>query len=118
MATALMCSILRMSHELGWIDICLPRSSNEEKIITLQGASEADVDTAVSAARVAFNRQWSELPAVARGDLLLKLSDLINRDRELLASIEAFDNGKVGVHGIDIPVREVNRRACRPTMQH
>ncbi|KAF7563731.1 hypothetical protein G7046_g380 [Stylonectria norvegica] len=68
--------------------------TNDEEIITLQGASEEDVDTAVHAARKAFEGEWSELAALQRGNLLLKLSELIDRDRKLIASIDALDNGK------------------------
>ena len=67
----------------------------EEEIITLKGASKSDVDVAVGAARKAFEGEWSELPAAERGNFLLKLAELIERDQELLAGIEAFDNGKV-----------------------
>lgn len=35
------------------------------------------------------------MPAIQRGALLYKLADLVARDRELLAAIDAFDNGKV-----------------------
>jgi len=56
------------------------------------------VDVAVLAARKAFEGQWSELPAVERGNLLLKLVSLIERDRELLASIDALDNGKASAY--------------------
>lgn len=54
-----------------------------------------DVDKAVAAARAAFEGPWSELPAAERGAFLYKLAELIDRDRELLASIDAADNGKV-----------------------
>ncbi|KAF7551819.1 hypothetical protein G7Z17_g4744 [Cylindrodendrum hubeiense] len=68
--------------------------ATNEEVITLPGASEADVDKAVAAARRAFEGEWSELAAVDRGSFLYKLSELIDRDRKLLASIDAFDNGK------------------------
>ncbi|UKZ81532.1 hypothetical protein TrVFT333_009304 [Trichoderma virens FT-333] len=68
--------------------------TTDEEIITLQGASEEDVDKAVAAARRAFDGEWSELEAVERGALLYKLAELIDRDRKLLASIDSFDNGK------------------------
>lgn len=67
----------------------------DEKIITIKGASEKDVDKAVDAARRAFQGEWSELAAVDRGAFLYKIAELIDRDRKLLASIDAFDNGKV-----------------------
>lgn len=76
----------------------------EEEIITLQGASEADVDKAVVAARRAFEGEWSELEAKDRGALIYKLAELIERDRKLLASIDSFDNGKsfADAYGLDI----------------
>ena len=50
---------------------------------------------AVAAARKAFKSPaWRDLPATDRGNLLIKLSDLVEREREVLATIEAWDNGK------------------------
>jgi len=69
--------------------------STEETIITLRGASEADVDKAVSAARAAFEGPWSELPAVERGAFLYKLAEIVDRNRGLLTAIDAYDGGKV-----------------------
>ncbi|EKJ79274.1 hypothetical protein FPSE_00585 [Fusarium pseudograminearum CS3096] len=66
----------------------------EEEVIKLNGASKEDVDKAVQAARKAFEGEWSELAAVDRGAFLYKIADLIDRDRELIAAIDAFDNGK------------------------
>ncbi|VUC36379.1 unnamed protein product, partial [Clonostachys rosea] len=66
----------------------------EESIIKLNGASTEDVDKAVAAAREAFNGKWSEIAAVERGAFLYKIAELIDRDRELIAAIDAFDNGK------------------------
>ena len=68
--------------------------SNNKVITSVQAADGKDVDKAVAAARAAFEGPWSELSATARGDLIRKLSDLIYRDRELLAAIDAWDNGK------------------------
>ncbi|CAH0052220.1 unnamed protein product [Clonostachys solani] len=69
----------------------------EEEILKLQGASPTDVDKAVAAARQAFNGPWSQLPAIERGEYLYKLAELIDHDRELLAAIDAYDNGKLGL---------------------
>ncbi|CAB4059425.1 ALDH [Lepeophtheirus salmonis] len=57
---------------------------------------KADVDIAVAAARNAFalGSQWRNTDASERGRLLYKLADLIERDREYLASLETLDNGK------------------------
>ena len=68
--------------------------SNNHVITSVLAADEKDIDKAVEAARAAFEGPWSELSATARGDQLLKLASLINRDRELLAAIDAWDNGK------------------------
>ena len=48
---------------------------------------QADVDLAVKAAREAFKlgSAWRTMDASARGNLLLKLADLVERDRVLLA---------------------------------
>ncbi|KAJ4221628.1 hypothetical protein NW759_006874 [Fusarium solani] len=75
-------------------DFTVHNPATDEKIITIKGASEKDVDKAVDAARRAFEGEWSELAAVDRGAFLYKIAELIDRDRKLLASIDAFDNGK------------------------
>jgi aldehyde dehydrogenase (NAD+) len=54
----------------------------------------ADVDRAVAAARAAFEG-WSALKPSARGRLLMRLADLIERDAARLAEIEVRDNGKL-----------------------
>ena len=68
--------------------------STEQVLLSVKGADASDVDAAVVAAREAFNGPWSELSTVERGDYLVKLANLIDRDRELIAAIDAFDCGK------------------------
>lgn len=70
--------------------------STEETTIKPNGASAEDVDKTVAAARSAFEGEWSTFAAAERGNFLYKLTDLIYRDHELIAAIDAFDNGKVG----------------------
>ncbi|XP_054711886.1 aldehyde dehydrogenase, mitochondrial-like [Uloborus diversus] len=55
-----------------------------------------DVNKAVQAARHAFQfgSPWRRLDASERGRLLNRLADLIERDRNYLASLETLDNGK------------------------
>jgi aldehyde dehydrogenase (NAD(P)+) len=60
----------------------------------MKGASVADVDEAVEAAHKAFQGPWSEFTPAQRGDVLLKLASLIDRDRKLIAAIDAYDCGK------------------------
>ena len=56
----------------------------------------ADADAAVEAAHAAFTGgAWPRLTATARGKLLRRLADLIERDAEALADLEVRDNGKL-----------------------
>ena len=58
-------------------------------------ASPADVDAAVKAARMAFERgAWSTMPASARGRILYRIAELIRSDVERLATLEARNAGK------------------------
>lgn len=57
-------------------------------------ATAKDVDTAVAAARKAFNGEWRQTTPQERGRLLLKLADLVEANKELLAAVESLDNGK------------------------
>ncbi|WP_208869552.1 aldehyde dehydrogenase [Micromonospora cremea] len=59
-------------------------------------ATEADVDDAVAAARVAFDDgRWSRLPGAERGEALRRLADLILESADELALSEVRDNGKL-----------------------
>jgi acyl-CoA reductase-like NAD-dependent aldehyde dehydrogenase len=62
---------------------------------TIPRAGKADAERAVEAASRAFKGEWSKLTASARGLLLHRLADLIERDAERLARIEVKDNGKL-----------------------
>ena len=71
-----------------------------------EGAS-ADVDSAVIAARNAFERgPWRTLTASERGRLIWKLADLLDVHLEEFAQLESLDNGKpVGVARVaDVPL--------------
>lgn len=52
------------------------------------------MDTAVAAARKAFEGEWRQVTPSTRGRMLTKLADLFERDAEILVAIEALDNGK------------------------
>lgn len=52
------------------------------------------MDTAVAAARQAFEGSWRQVTPSERGRLLAKLADLMERDIDNLAALEAADNGK------------------------
>ncbi len=58
-----------------------------QKIADIQESSAADVDQAVKAAKAAFElgSPWRTMDASARGKLLYKLADLLERDVQILA---------------------------------
>jgi aldehyde dehydrogenase (NAD+) len=69
--------------------------TDETEICSVYAASADDVDTAVKAARAAFNHEsWRELPPTDRGALMHKLASLVEQHAETLATIETWDNGK------------------------
>ena len=54
----------------------------------------SDVDTAVAAARKAFNTTWAATTPSTRGAMLNKLGNLFDKHSDILAAIESLDNGK------------------------
>jgi phenylacetaldehyde dehydrogenase len=66
-----------------------------EVLARVARGNAADIDLAVAAARRAFeDRAWRTMSAYDRGNLLLKLADLIERYADDLAVLECLDNGK------------------------
>ncbi|MFD3929643.1 aldehyde dehydrogenase family protein [Streptomyces sp. NPDC058614] len=58
-------------------------------------AGGQDTADAIAAARRAFDEgPWPRTPANERGDLLLRVADLLVRDKEALARAESLDTGK------------------------
>jgi len=72
---------------------------DESVIAKVEAAGEKDVDAAVAAARAAFKTgsEWRNLTPQERGVLLWKLGDLCKRDEHILATIDAWDNGRPGL---------------------
>ena len=69
--------------------------STEEPIAEVSAASNDDVDAAVRAARTQFeNGDWAKLPNVARGALLNRLADLMERDADRLVTIQSLEGGQ------------------------
>ncbi|KAK0386247.1 hypothetical protein NLU13_6084 [Sarocladium strictum] len=68
--------------------------TNEKPIASVHEAGAEDVDLAVKAARKAFEGVWAQTIPSERGRLLNKLADLFDENTEILAAIEALDNGK------------------------
>ena len=69
---------------------------NERIIIRVSEGDVQDVDLAVRAARNAFKigSPWRTANASHRGNLMIKLADLMLRDIDQLAALETLDNGK------------------------
>ncbi|MDQ1409104.1 MAG: aldehyde dehydrogenase [Acidobacteriaceae bacterium] len=69
--------------------------STGEELSQIAEADAADVDKAVAAARAAFEKgAWRKMTASQRGNLMFKLADLIEKNLDELAQLEALDNGK------------------------
>src|SRR4030081_141369 len=69
--------------------------STGEVITQIAEADAPDVDKAVAAARAAFEKgAWRKMTASQRGNLMYKLADLIEKNLDELAQLEALDNGK------------------------
>ena len=83
----------RDASDGGTFDVVAPAS--EAQLATVAAASEADVDAAVAAARAQFDGgEWSQLSGAQRGILLNRLADVIERDIEILATLEGLDVGR------------------------
>jgi aldehyde dehydrogenase (NAD+) len=79
-----------------------------EVICNVAEADAADVDKAVQAARNAFDSgEWRNMSARRRGELLYKLADLIEQNKEELARLESLDNGKPVMEALNADLRLV-----------
>ena len=66
-----------------------------EVIAHVAAGTAADVDRAVKAARRALEKgPWGRLDAAERGNLLYNLAELVERESESLAALEAWNAGK------------------------
>ncbi|THX56308.1 aldehyde dehydrogenase-like protein [Aureobasidium pullulans] len=68
--------------------------SDESEICSVEAAEAEDIDKAVAAARKAFKGEWRDIASTERGELMIKLANLIEQHKETLATIETWDNGK------------------------
>ncbi len=67
-----------------------------EAIAEVEENSISDVERAIAAAKRSFykDRTWRDMDAQSRGDVLLKIADLIEENLEEIAKTESMDNGK------------------------
>ncbi|MBS1258734.1 MAG: NADP/NAD-dependent aldehyde dehydrogenase PuuC [Candidatus Scalindua arabica] len=69
--------------------------ATEEVITSIAEGDSADIDLAVKAARKAFeDGPWRKTDARDRGRILLKMANLIEKNKDELALLETLDNGK------------------------
>jgi aldehyde dehydrogenase (NAD+) len=72
--------------------------ANEKKLSSVASATPEDVNQAVKAARNAYTKTWSKLPAKERGKYIYRIARMIQERARELAVIESMDGGK--------PIRE------------
>jgi len=80
------------SHSSQTLAVVNP--ANGEVIAHVADADLSDIDAAVASANRGF-AQWSQAAPATRGQVLLKLADLLERNREELAQIETCQSGKI-----------------------
>ncbi|GAB3521586.1 aldehyde dehydrogenase family protein [Arthrobacter monumenti] len=80
--------------------------ATEKHISTISCADEKDVDSAVAAARKAYERTWSKLSGADRGKYLFRIARLVQERSRELAVAESLDNGKPikESRDVDIPM--------------
>src|SRR6478735_246771 len=66
-----------------------------ELVAEIDESTSVDTEAAIAAARAAFDAgDWPGTSARERGDLLLRVGDLLQRDKAELAKMESLDTGK------------------------
>ncbi|HEY4267691.1 MAG TPA: aldehyde dehydrogenase family protein [Galbitalea sp.] len=80
--------------------------ATEQQIAEIANANAKDVDTAVAAARRAYERTWSKLSGADRGKYLFRIARLVQERARELAVAESLDNGKPikESRDVDIPL--------------
>mgnify|MGYP002629548889 CR=1 FL=1 len=68
--------------------------ATEQKITEIADADAHDVNKAVRAARTAYDKTWSKMPAQERGKYLYRIARLIQEKSRELAVLETLDGGK------------------------
>lgn len=68
---------------------------NQETWATIPEATEEDVEKAIQAANITFEKSWKRTNGITRANLMFKLADLIDENAQKLAELESKDNGKL-----------------------
>ncbi|KAJ5678572.1 Aldehyde/histidinol dehydrogenase [Penicillium maclennaniae] len=81
---------------------------DESVIASVSSAGPDDIDLAVAAAQQAFkSSEWKSVTGYDRGVLLTRLAELCDRDKHILATIDAWDNGKPYEQALNEDLAEV-----------
>lgn len=80
--------------------------ATEEVICSVHSADAQDVDAAVAAANKCYNETWRKVAPAERGRLINKLADLMERDKDELATLDALDNGKAFTVARDVDITD------------
>ncbi|HEY1490046.1 MAG TPA: aldehyde dehydrogenase family protein, partial [Verrucomicrobiae bacterium] len=80
--------------------------ATEQTLTTIAAANEADVDSAVRAARKAYDKVWSKMPGRERGKYLYRIARIIQEKARELAVLETMDGGKTikESRDVDLPL--------------
>lgn len=78
--------------------------ATEEHISSIAEANDKDVDSAVKAARGAYDKTWSKMPAKERAKYIYRIARLIQERARELSVIETLDGGKSIRESRDIDV--------------
>lgn len=78
--------------------------ATEEKLADIAEANESDVNKAVKAARDAYNKVWSKMPAKERAKYIFRIARTIQERAREFAVIETMDGGKSIRESRDIDV--------------
>jgi phenylacetaldehyde dehydrogenase len=74
--------------------IAVVNPANGEPIASIADATDDEVNAAVASSVEAFRGAWATTSPAERGNVLLRLADLLVRHREELAQIESVQSGK------------------------
>ncbi|KAE9391896.1 aldehyde dehydrogenase [Gymnopus androsaceus JB14] len=79
--------------EGGTIDVINPATG--QLLTKVSAATSKDVDIAVEAARKAYKTSWGlKVPGVQRGEMLMKLANLLEANIDEFAALECLNTGK------------------------
>lgn len=78
--------------------------ANEQHLAKIALAETEDVNEAVKAARLAYDKYWKNMPAAERGKYLYRIARLIQEKAREFAIIETMDGGKPIKESRDVDV--------------